>query len=149
MQSWAHNAHILLVWVYININDMVTWYLQGPLPLVKRITIMTIGITFGVRAHQTIPWGGTPDLPGEGTPDSPLGKAHQTLPWGSTPDYTLGKAPQNLRAAQRAFLHTCQELVEVSLYTSETRRREQLLSMYPAMFGRQAKKLFEPPSGKF
>ena len=38
-----------------------------------------------------------------------------------------------LRAAKRTFLCTCQELLEVSLYTSET---GQLLAMYPAMLGR-------------
>ena len=44
------------------------------------------------------------------------------------------------RAAQRDFLPTCQEMVEVSLNTSETgyflRSREQLPAMYQAMLDR-------------
>ena len=49
-----------------------------------------------------------------------------------------------LRAAQKAFLPTCQELLEVSLCTSETGQlmcsRGQLLAIYPAILGRLAKK---------
>ena len=62
--------------------------------LVKRITIMTIRITFGGEGtpdpplpHQTLLWEGTPDLPGEGTPDPPLQRRHTRLsPGEGTPD---------------------------------------------------------------
>ena len=58
-----------------------------------------------------------------------------------------------LRVAQKAFLPTCQELLEVSLYTSETaifvfkRTTSSYVSSNAWQVGK--KTLFEPPSSKF
>ena len=80
-------------------------------PLVKRITFGEEGTPLLERAHQTLPSRGgtpdfsspregTPDFPGEGTPDGKahqtLGRAHQTLPSWRGHTRPLGRAHQTL-----------------------------------------------------